>query len=92
VDEGVQRTAGPVQYIGFRLVIAASIPLAIGISADIAVVFFKATDDTIMALSAVTVALIALPAFWLAYPRRCGNTMFPSWECKAELKPHIRLK
>ena len=29
--------------IGSRLVIAASIPLAIGISADVAVVFFKTT-------------------------------------------------
>jgi len=31
--------------IGSALVIAASIPLAIGIAADIAVVFFKVTDD-----------------------------------------------
>ena len=31
--------------IGSRLVIAASIPLAIGISGDVAVVFFKTTGD-----------------------------------------------
>lgn len=54
--------------IGSGLVIAASIPLAIGISADVAVVFFKTTDDTMTALSAGAIALTALLAFWLAYP------------------------
>jgi uncharacterized protein DUF6328 len=54
--------------IGSRLVIAASIPLAIGISGDVAVVFFKTTGDTIIALGAAAIALLALLAFWLAYP------------------------
>jgi membrane protein YdbS with pleckstrin-like domain len=54
--------------IGSRLVIAASIPLAIGISADVAVVFFKTTENTITALSAGAIALVALLAFWLVYP------------------------
>lgn len=54
--------------IGSRLVIAASIPLAIGISGDVAVVFFKTTGDTAIALSAGAIALFALLAFWLAYP------------------------
>jgi hypothetical protein len=54
--------------IGSRLVIAASIPLAIGISADVAVVFFKTTDDTVTALSAGAIAVIALLTFWLIYP------------------------
>jgi len=54
--------------IGSRLVIAASIPLAIGISGDVAVVFFRTTGDTIIALSAGAIALLALLAFWLAYP------------------------
>jgi uncharacterized protein DUF6328 len=54
--------------IGSRLVIVASIPLAIGISGDVAVVFFKTTGDTVIALSAGAIALFALLAFWLAYP------------------------
>jgi hypothetical protein len=54
--------------IGSRLVIAASIPLAIGISSDVAVVFFKTTESTSVALSAGATALIALLGFWLAYP------------------------
>jgi hypothetical protein len=54
--------------IGSCLVIAASIPLAMGISGDVAVVFFKTTEDTVIALSAGAIALLALLAFWLAYP------------------------
>jgi hypothetical protein len=54
--------------IGSGLVIAASIPLALGISADVAVVFFKTTDDTFVALSAGVLALVSLLAFWLVYP------------------------
>ena len=54
--------------IGSRLVIAASIPLAIGISSDVAVVFFKTTESISAALSAGAAALLALLGFWLAYP------------------------
>lgn len=54
--------------IGSRLVIVASIPLAIGISGDVAVVFFKTTDDAIVALSAGAIALLVLLGFWLVYP------------------------
>jgi hypothetical protein len=54
--------------IGSRLVVAASIPLAIGISSDVAVVFFKTTESTGVALGAGAAALLALLAFWLAYP------------------------
>src|SRR5215217_1340268 len=54
--------------IGSRLVIAASIPLAVGISSDVAVVFFKTTESTAVALGAGAIALLALLAFWLAYP------------------------
>jgi hypothetical protein len=54
--------------IGSRLVIAASVPLAIGIAADVAVVFFKITESTMTASIAGTTALCALLAFWLAYP------------------------
>ena len=54
--------------IGSRLVVAASIPLAIGISSDVAVVFFKTTENTLVALVAGAAALIALLGFWLVYP------------------------
>jgi hypothetical protein len=54
--------------IGSRLVIAASIPLAVGISSDVAVVFFKTTESTAVALGAGAAALVALLGFWLAYP------------------------
>jgi hypothetical protein len=54
--------------IGSRLVIAASIPLAVGISSDVAVVFFKTTESTAIALGAGVAALFALLGFWLAYP------------------------
>jgi hypothetical protein len=54
--------------IGSRLVIAASVPLAIGIAADVAVVFFKVTESTAAASAAGTIAVIILFGFWLAYP------------------------
>ena len=54
--------------IGSRLVIAASMPLAVGISSDVAVVFFKTTENTAVALGAGAAALVALLGFWLAYP------------------------
>jgi uncharacterized protein DUF6328 len=54
--------------IGSSLVIAASIPLAIGIAADVAVVFFKATESANAAVAAGVAALIALLGFWLIYP------------------------
>jgi len=54
--------------IGSALVIAASIPLAIGIAADIAVVFFKVTDDMKSASVAGALALGVLVAVWLGFP------------------------
>ena len=54
--------------IGSRLVVAASIPLAIGISAAVAVVFFKTTDDAKIAFAAGLAALFGLLGFWLVYP------------------------
>jgi hypothetical protein len=42
--------------------------LAIGISSDVAVVFFKTTESTGVALGAGAAALAALLGFWLAYP------------------------
>jgi hypothetical protein len=37
-------------------------------SADVAVVFLKTTDDTVIAPGAGAIALVALLAFWLVYP------------------------
>jgi hypothetical protein len=54
--------------IGSALVIAASIPLAVGIAADIAVVFFKVTDSMGSAWAAGAAALCVLFAVWLGYP------------------------
>lgn len=54
--------------IGSLLVVAGSIPLAIGIAADVAVVFFKATESATMGWAAGGTAVAALFGFWLAYP------------------------
>ena len=54
--------------IGSQLVIAASIPLAVGISADVAVVLFKTTDNAGEAMAAGIATLFAVLGFWLAYP------------------------
>jgi uncharacterized protein DUF6328 len=66
---GFQGEDDPIFFrIGSSLVIAASIPLAIGIAANVTVVFFKATESTGAAWAAGATALVALLAFWLAYP------------------------
>jgi Family of unknown function (DUF6328) len=54
--------------MGSALVVAASIPLAIGIAADVAVVFFKVTDSMVDALASGCSALFVLLGVWLAYP------------------------
>jgi hypothetical protein len=54
--------------IGSALVVAASIPLAAGIAADIGVVFFKVTDSMVNAVVAGCLALCILLGVWLAYP------------------------
>ena len=54
--------------IGSLLVIAASIPLAVGIAADTAVVFFKVTDNMGSASVAGAAALGVLLGVWLGYP------------------------
>jgi uncharacterized protein DUF6328 len=61
--------------IGSRFVIAASVPLAIGIAADVAVVFFKAVGSESVAMASGVTSLAALLGLWLAYPfwRRAGS-------------------
>jgi hypothetical protein len=49
-------------------VIAGTIPLAVGIAADVAVVFFKALESTDVAVAAGAGALAVLLGFWFAYP------------------------
>jgi Family of unknown function (DUF6328) len=54
--------------IGSALVVGASIPLASGISGDIAVVFFKVTESMFAALVSGCLSLFVLLGVWLAYP------------------------
>lgn len=54
--------------IGSWLVVAGSVPLAAGIAADVAVVFFKVTGNSGAALAAGLVALAVLLGLWLGYP------------------------
>jgi hypothetical protein len=54
--------------IGSWLVVAGSIPLAVGIAADVAVVFYKVIENGGAALAAGLAALIVLIGLWLGYP------------------------
>src|SRR5438067_720869 len=54
--------------IGSRLVVAGSIPLAAGIAADVAVVFFKAIETANVAIGAGVASLVLLLGFWLLFP------------------------
>ena len=54
--------------IGSWFVVAGSVPLAIGISADVAVVFFKSIGDAPVAIASGAVSLILLLGLWLGYP------------------------
>jgi Family of unknown function (DUF6328) len=54
--------------IGSRFVVAGSVPLAVGIAADVVVVFFKAIGSESGAIAAGLVSLFALFGLWLGYP------------------------
>lgn len=54
--------------IGSRLVVAASAPLAIGISADVAVVFYIVTHSLLTGVVTGLLTLIILLACWLGFP------------------------
>jgi Family of unknown function (DUF6328) len=63
--------------IGSALVIAASIPLAAGVAADIGVVFFKVTESMGSASIAGATALCVLLGVWLGYPIWRRNSAAP---------------
>src|SRR6266404_5969852 len=54
--------------LGSAFVIAGPLPLALGIAADVYVVFFKISRSAAFALVASSVLLLAMLAFWYFYP------------------------
>ena len=54
--------------IGSLLVVAGSIPLAVGIASDVAVVFFKAVESASIAMASGVASLAVLLGLWLGYP------------------------
>jgi hypothetical protein len=54
--------------IGSRIVVAATWPLAIGITADVAVVFYKVTSSAGASTAAGILSLCVLLGMWFAYP------------------------
>jgi Family of unknown function (DUF6328) len=54
--------------IGSRFVVAGSVPLAVGIAADVAVVFYKAIGNESVALASGLASLSVLLGLWLGYP------------------------
>jgi hypothetical protein len=54
--------------IGSGLVIAAACPLALGISAEVYVVFFEVSDSMRISALAALLSLLVLLGLWFAYP------------------------
>jgi hypothetical protein len=54
--------------IGSKIVIAAALPLAVGISAEVFVVFYKITENPVVASTVGVIAFGLLIGFWYAYP------------------------
>jgi hypothetical protein len=54
--------------LGSAFVIAASLPLALGIAADVYVVFLKITHSTAITLAAALALLLAMLLLWYLYP------------------------
>jgi hypothetical protein len=54
--------------IGSRLVVAAPLPLAGGIAADVFVVYYKVSESMTVSVSAGILALLVLLSFWYGYP------------------------
>ena len=73
--------------MGSWLVVAGSVPLAAGIAADVAVVFFKVTESSDAALASGLAALIVLTGLWLGYPAWCRLAQRLYFERKAGWQP-----
>src|SRR5947209_14284401 len=54
--------------LGSAFVIAASLPLALGIAADVYVVFLKITHSVAATLAAALASLLAMLLLWYVYP------------------------
>jgi hypothetical protein len=54
--------------LGSRFVIVACLPLALGIAADVYVVFVKITHSTAITIAASVVSLLAMLLLWFLYP------------------------
>ena len=54
--------------LGSGFIIAASLPLALGISADVYVVFLKVTHATAVSVAASAALLLAMLLLWYLYP------------------------
>jgi hypothetical protein len=61
--------------IGSRFVVAGSVPLAVGIAADVAVVFYKAIGNESVALASGLASLLVLLGLWLGYPFWRGTVL-----------------
>jgi len=64
--------------IGSLLVVAGSIPLAVGIASDVAVVFFKAVESASIAMASGVASLAVLLGLWLGYPLLVAGRLKPS--------------
>jgi hypothetical protein len=58
----------PFLRLGSAFVIAASLPLALGISADVYVVFLRITHSTVITIAAGLTLLLAMLGLWYLYP------------------------
>jgi hypothetical protein len=54
--------------LGSGFIIAASLPLALGIAADVYVVFLKVTHSSAITISAALTLLLVMLLFWYLYP------------------------
>ena len=54
--------------LGSGLVVAATLPLALGVTADVYVVFIKITHSTTITIAASIVLLLVMLSLWFLYP------------------------
>jgi hypothetical protein len=64
--------------IGSRFVIAAALPLAIGISAAVFVVYYKVSQNMTFAGISAAIALCVLLSFWYVFPLRRRGSSYTS--------------